>query len=143
LSFLTLTLFHANQTDLYIQVEGFACPTNSEQKEPLPPPPAASSEAPKAFFSLSLKQQQQTSPPKMIQCPWECVASVEGGGTHVRGNKIVNLPIAGTGVTRVLYADPNLRIFEAPNENNGGWENQGLIAVQVREDLVPQQSQQM
>jgi len=75
----------------------------------------------------------------MIQCPWECVASVEGGGIYVRGNKIINLPIAGTGVTRVLYADPNLRIFQAPNENNGGWENQGLITVQVREDLLPRQ----
>jgi hypothetical protein len=62
---------------------------------------------------------------------------VAGGGLFIGGNKAFNLDfIKGTGVVRVLYADSNLRILESPYQNNGGWEDQGLIAVQVREELL-------
>ena len=49
--------------------------------------------------------------------------------------------IQGAGVARVLYADPNMRIFEAPNQDDTGWEDQGLIVVQVRRDLLEEESQ--
>jgi hypothetical protein len=93
-----------------------------------------------SFFSSSSAQPssaQQQSSTSLLQCPCEIVANVTGGGLFVGGNKLFNLDfIKGTGVVRVLYADTNLRILESPYQNNGGWEDQGLIAVQVREELL-------
>lgn len=49
-------------------------------------------------------------------------------------DKPIDLGITGTGKLRVLYADPKLRIFYAPEDSN--YEEAGLTVVQVRVDLL-------
>jgi hypothetical protein len=89
------------------------------------------------FSSFIQKSQSSKSSLLLLQCPCEIVATVAGGGLYINKKKVLDLPfIQGTGVVRVLYADPNLRIFESPYKNNGGWEEQGLIVVQVRQHLL-------
>lgn len=127
---------------LFIQVEGTA--ENREKK--VSQPTSNEESGPPSFldgianlFSGSATQEQQSKPDSTnaIRCPCEIVATVAGGGLYVGGNKLLALDfIQGTGVVRVLYADPRLRILESPYQNNGGWEDQGLIVVQVREDLI-------
>ncbi|CAB9511848.1 expressed unknown protein [Seminavis robusta] len=95
-----------------------------------------------SFFGSDKREQSSTtqqSSSSLLQCPCDIVATVAGGGLYVGGNKLFGLDfIQGTGLVRVLYADPNLRILESPYQNNGGWEDKGLIVVQVRQDLIPQ-----
>jgi hypothetical protein len=62
----------------------------------------------------------------------------DDGTTSIQKFKI---PIQGSSVLTVLYADPKLRIFVSPLDNKSGtgagsWENEGLIVVQVRSDLL-------
>jgi hypothetical protein len=91
----------------------------------------------KLFSSFIQQSQASQSSLLLLQCPCEIVATVAGGGLYINKKKVLDLPfIQGTGLVRVLYADPNLRIFESPYENNGGWEGQGLIVVQVRQTLL-------
>jgi hypothetical protein len=53
--------------------------------------------------------------------------------------KSIALPIQGSAMLVVGYADPRIRIFLSPISSDsayGTWENAGLVAVQVRSDLV-------
>jgi len=48
----------------------------------------------------------------------------------------LDIPIAGTGYLRVLYADSNLRILVSPKSSTDDrWEKAGLMVAQVRADL--------
>ena len=49
----------------------------------------------------------------MIQCPADFTVTVTKGSFFVLGRRF-DVPIAGTGYLRVLYADENLRIFVSP-----------------------------
>lgn len=81
------------------------------------------------------KSAQKTS--NLPQCPCDVLATVTGGDLYAGGNKVLPLNfIQGKGVTRVLYANPKLRILATPYQSNGGWEDKGLITIQVREDLL-------
>ena len=126
---------------LFIQVEGTAKRedskrSNNNNNEPTGNPQASFLDG---ISNLFAPKPQSASPSNsnLVQCPCDVVATVTGGSLYVGGNKLLPLDfIQGTGVTRVLYADPKLRILESPYQNNGGWEDQGLIVVQVREDLL-------
>jgi len=87
---------------------------------------------------------QPSSSKNMLQCPCDIEATVNGGGLFSsKGGKegdkklLLDLPfIQGKGLVRILYADPKIRIFLSPTQGDGGWEDKGLIVVQVRQDLV-------
>ena len=77
----------------------------------------------------------------LIRTPYDYSATVTGASIVLFQTLILNITIEGTGTVRVLYADENLRIFVSPTDTNvtrggGDWENEGLIVVQVRVDLV-------
>jgi len=69
------------------------------------------------------------------QCPKDFQVSIEEGGLVVLGLPLISSAISGPGYLRVLYIDNDIRIFEAPMESRGGWEQAGLRVVQLREDL--------
>ena len=94
-------------------------------------------------------EQSALSKSLTFQCPCDIEATVNGGGLYTAmllGERndddddkklLLDLPmIQGTGLVRVLYADPQLRIFLSPTQGDGGWEDQGLVVVQVRKDLL-------
>lgn len=149
--------FGVISTGLFVQVEGIA----SEQQEE---PETADDQDQKAttestgnnFFdnltdflpkfpaaSKSEKDATAASSTTLRTCPCDIVAKVQGGGLYAGSDKKKrwNLSfIQGTGLVRVLYADPDLRILESPTQNDGGWEDAGLIVVQVRRDLLSSSS---
>ena len=78
------------------------------------------------------------NPSQKRTCPDDYVATVNGASLHL-GNFVWKLPIEGSSILRVLYADPQLRIFISPATSDsvvGAWEESGLVVVQVRSDLV-------
>lgn len=73
--------------------------------------------------------------------PYDYEAAVKGASVVLLGKYSFDVAIEGTGTVRVLYADPNLRIFLSPTDTDvtrgaGDWESAGLIVVQVRVGLV-------
>ena len=55
------------------------------------------------------------------------------------GQAMVPIPIQGSAQFAVMYADPRLRILSSRTGSDsivGEWEQSGLVAVQVRSDLV-------
>lgn len=92
-------------------------------------------------------EQKPQSKSLTFQCPCDIEATVNGGGLYTAIGQqqddddkklLLDLPmIQGAGLVRVLYADPQLRIFLSPTQGDGGWEDQGLVVVQVRKDLLP------
>lgn len=74
-----------------------------------------------------------TSSTTAVTCPVDYNVRVTGGCVRVFDNPI-NLDIAGPGITRVLYADPNFRIFVTPNDSQ--YEGEGNTVAQVRVDLL-------
>lgn len=67
----------------------------------------------------------------MIQCPADFTVKVSKGSFFVLGRRF-DIPIAGTGYLRVLYADENLRIFVSPKSTTDDrWEKAGLKVAQV------------
>ena len=87
-----------------------------------------------SFFSSRDDEQKKPT-------PFDYEAIVSGVSIVLFGKYALNVDIAGTGTVRVLYADPNLRIFLSPTDTDvtrgaGDWESAGLIVVQVRNDLV-------
>lgn len=70
---------------------------------------------------------------KLVQTPNEYPVQVNRGSISVFGATI-NLPIAGPGCVRVLYADPNLRVFVTPTASE--YEELGLVVAQVRSQLL-------
>mmetsp|Transcript_5632 Transcript_5632/g.7725 ORF Transcript_5632/g.7725 Transcript_5632/m.7725 type:complete len:352 (-) Transcript_5632:432-1487(-) len=75
-----------------------------------------------------------SSSTSMAKCPIDYLATVKKGSFNLFG-KSLDLAIQGTGIARLLYADPNLRIFVSVTEND--WEQTaGLEVVQVRVNLV-------
>ena len=90
-------------------------------------------------FLASLFQPQSTA--RQISTPYDYEAIVSGASIVLFNKFSLDVAIEGTGTVRVLYADPNLRIFLSPTDTNvtsgaGDWESAGLIVVQVRVDLV-------
>lgn len=71
-------------------------------------------------------------------CPDDYFVTVTQVSLHV-GNFVWKLPIQGTSVSRILYGDSDLRIFVSPQNTDstaGDWEQEGLIVVQVRNDVI-------
>ena len=67
----------------------------------------------------------------MVQCPAPFTVTVTKGSFFVLGRRF-DIPIAGTGYLRVLYADENLRIFVSPKSTiDDRWEKAGLKVAQV------------
>lgn len=88
----------------------------------------------KSFFAIQENKQKKPT-------PYDYEAIVSGASIVLFGRYSFDVTIEGTGTVRVLYADPNLRIFLSPTDTDvtrgaGDWENAGLIVVQVRVDLV-------
>ena len=79
------------------------------------------------------------SPPQsnLVQCPADFVVSVSRASIHFGSKSILDIPIAGTGYLRILYADPKLRIFVSPKSTTDDrWEKAGLKVAQVCVDLL-------
>ena len=74
---------------------------------------------------------------KLLSTPQDFTISVTGANVRLFGNTI-NIGVKGNGYLRVLYADPNLRIFTVPKDNPNEFVNEkvGLTVVQVRIDHV-------
>lgn len=76
-----------------------------------------------------------SSTSKLIQCPADFTVTVTNASFVVLGNRL-DVPIAGTGYLRVLYADENLRIFVSPKSTTDDrWEKAGLTVAQVNINL--------
>ena len=72
----------------------------------------------------------------LLQCPVDFTVKVNRASFRILGQSI-NVPIAGTGYLRVLYADFRLRIFVSPKSTTDDrWEKSGLVVAQIRADLV-------
>ena len=77
---------------------------------------------------------------KLIQCPADFTVTVTNASFVVLGNRL-DVPIAGTGYLRVLYADENLRIFVSPKSTTDDrWEKAGLTVAQVNIALMDEGS---
>ena len=82
-----------------------------------------------AFFGGGKSDSKGAS--DMIQCPADFTVTVTKGSFFVLGRRF-DIPIAGTGYLRVLYADENLRIFVSPKSTTDDrWEKAGLKVAQV------------
>lgn len=70
------------------------------------------------------------------QCPVDYTATVQKGSIFFVGKEF-DISINGVGTLRVLYADPELRIFVNVGDNTDAkWEKDGLYVVQVKSDLI-------
>lgn len=79
----------------------------------------------------------QSPQPNLVQCPADFVVSVSRASIHFGSKSILDIPIAGTGYLRILYADPKLRIFVSPKSTTDDrWEKAGLKVAQVCVDLL-------
>jgi hypothetical protein len=96
------------------------------------------------WWSVMSPTKEASTSKRSRTCPDDFTVTVTGASIHVLG-VVFQLPIEGTSTLRVLYADPELRIFVSPRDtdssigdwkNTGEWENAGLVVVQVRSDLV-------
>ena len=80
--------------------------------------------------------QSKPSSSNLIQCPADFTVTVSKG-LFVFGSLRLDIPISGTGYLRVLYADPNIRLFVSPKSTTDDrWEKAGLKVAQIRVDLV-------
>jgi len=87
------------------------------------------------------KNKNMPAPKKLSKCPTDYLATVTKASFNLFG-KSLDLPVKGTGIARLLYADPNLRIFVSVTEND--WEQTaGLKVVQVRIDLVEEEWEEL
>lgn len=48
------------------------------------------------------------------------------------GGLKLDLPIAGTGMQRIVYIDKGLRVFQSLNSGSK-WEQDGLVVIQIPE----------
>ena len=131
---------------MFVQVEGFA--KEVEQKQPDDDVEKEADDGKStsktlwnnltSFMpSMGTSDRYTNASSSLRTCPYDVEATVNGGGLYWRGNKVWDLDfIQGTGLQRVLYADAALRILLAPRSNEGGWEDEGLIVVQVRKDFL-------
>ncbi|KAL3764461.1 hypothetical protein ACHAW5_000125 [Stephanodiscus triporus] len=71
----------------------------------------------------------------LLPTPYDYSATVTRASVVLLGKYAFDVVIEGTGTVRVLYADPNLRIFQSPEDTNVT-KSRGLIVVQARVDLV-------
>lgn len=87
-----------------------------------------------AFFGGGKSDSQRKS--NTIQCPADFTVTVTKGSFFLLGRRF-DIPIAGTGYLRVLYADENLRIFVSPKSTTDDrWEKAGLKVAQVNINLL-------
>jgi hypothetical protein len=84
-----------------------------------------------------ISMEKKATPTKSLKCPVDFTGSVQSGKINIF-DKTISLDIKGTGYLKVLYADPNMRIFTTPKDStNDKWaEKSGLTVVQVRVDLI-------
>ena len=68
-------------------------------------------------------------------CPKDFEVQIERGGLVILGVPLLSDAISGPGLVRVLYLDPDIRIFESPRDSPDRWEEEGLRVVQVRDAL--------
>jgi hypothetical protein len=96
------------------------------------------------WWSVMSPFKEASTSKRIRACPDDFTVTVTGASIHVLG-AVVQIPIEGSSTLRVLYADPEFRIFVSPRDtdssfgalkNKGEWENAGLVVVQVRSDLV-------
>jgi len=80
--------------------------------------------------SNNSEKTQQTK--NLLTCPVDYNVVVTGGYLRIFDNPF-QLTFYGPGITRVLYADPNLRIFISPGNQV---EKKGTVVAQVRIDLL-------
>mmetsp|Transcript_20073 Transcript_20073/g.24735 ORF Transcript_20073/g.24735 Transcript_20073/m.24735 type:complete len:287 (-) Transcript_20073:2081-2941(-) len=74
---------------------------------------------------------------KMLTCPVDYKVTIQNANIQFLNTKL-NLNVEGVGYTRILYANPNMRIVLAPKDTSDErWlEKAGLMVVQVRVDLL-------
>jgi len=90
-----------------------------------------------SFFGGGDTQSKRSPSNNLIQCPADFTVTVSKGSFYVLGSLRLDIPISGTGYLRVLYADPNIRLFVSPKSTTDDrWEKAGLKVAQVRVDLV-------
>lgn len=81
-------------------------------------------------------QPKKDTSSSQIDCPVDYTAKVNEAAI-LYGKQKLSIPISGAGTVRVLYADPQLRIFISPNDNTDSrWEKAGLKVTQVKIDLI-------
>lgn len=127
-------------SDVHLRATGTCVPVDKDvqQEEST----AASNGSKKNFSNLFAPIKPTTWSKKnatLRTCPDDYVATVTGASLHVGPNLMWKLPIEGSSIQRILYADPQLRIFTSPGASDsvvGAWEESGLVVVQVRSDLV-------
>ena len=70
------------------------------------------------------------------RCPVNYTVTVNRA-VIVAFDKMLEIPVNGTGFLRVLYADDTLRVFVSPKSTTDSrWEKAGLLVVQIRADLL-------
>lgn len=90
------------------------------------------------FTGLFSKGRGEKLQPTERTCPDVFMVRVVAAELLLWGNKLA-IPIRGEAKLVVLYADPRIRILVSPDDSDsvvGAWENSGLLALQVRGDLI-------
>mmetsp|Transcript_5819 Transcript_5819/g.8934 ORF Transcript_5819/g.8934 Transcript_5819/m.8934 type:complete len:229 (-) Transcript_5819:122-808(-) len=83
------------------------------------------------FSAFNTQKSSSSSSQEMLQCPADFIVTVTKGSIVLLGGTI-DIPIQGTGYLRVLYANPQLRIFVSPKSTTDDrWEKAGLMVAQV------------
>ena len=73
---------------------------------------------------------QKASGSQGLQCPQDFDVFIDSGALTILGNEIP-LPVKGTGLLRVLFANDECRIFVSPTDSPDRWEEAGLVVVQI------------
>jgi hypothetical protein len=102
--------------------------------------PAKVAQNPNIFDSLSSmfgskSSSTALSAAKLKTCPADFVINVSNIQLCIF-DKPIDLGIQGIGKLRVLFANPEFRIFYAPEDSTQGYEKTGLTVAQVRVDLL-------
>jgi hypothetical protein len=74
----------------------------------------------------------------LVQCPADYTVDAYKVGISILGKRVASFGISGRGFMRVLYADPQMRIFTAPQDTTDDsiGEKAGLTVLQIRVDLI-------
>lgn len=129
--------FHVRAYGTYEREGGSSANVDGADSMEVSPSPTSSPLADLlSFFGGKPQQSNTSSSNDLIQCPTDFTVTVTKGSFHIFGHRL-DVPISGTGYLRVLYADPNIRIFVSPKSTTDDrWEKAGLKVAQIRVDLV-------
>eukprot|EP00978_Attheya_sp_CCMP212_P000760 scaffold1542_cov49-Attheya_sp.AAC.2 len=74
----------------------------------------------------------------LAQCPADYTVDAYKVAISILGKRVASFGISGRGFMRVLYADPQMRIFTAPQDTTDDsiGEKAGLTVLQIRVDLI-------